>query len=58
MNIYLKHPEHGTKVATCEAEVEADTLNGWEEFDPYAKEQPIEAALAPTKKRIYVRKKK
>lgn len=34
MNIYLKHPVHGTKVAVLEAEAAADKLNGWEEFDP------------------------
>lgn len=34
MIIYLKHPIHGTKVATMEAEAEADKENGWVEFDP------------------------
>lgn len=34
MIIYLKHPIHGTKVATLEAEAEADKENGWVEFDP------------------------
>ncbi|CAB4133994.1 hypothetical protein UFOVP266_4 [uncultured Caudovirales phage] len=34
MIIYLKHPVHGTKVATLEAEADADKQNGWVEFDP------------------------
>lgn len=29
MTIYLKHPEHGTKVATMEMEAENDEKNGW-----------------------------
>lgn len=33
MQIYLKHPIHGTKVATMEAEVEADVKNGWEVYN-------------------------
>lgn len=27
--IYLKHPDHGTKVATMEQEAEYDEQNGW-----------------------------
>jgi hypothetical protein len=27
--IYLKHPDHGTKVATMELEAENDEQNGW-----------------------------
>jgi hypothetical protein len=29
MNIYLKHPLHGQKVATMELEAEEDEKNGW-----------------------------
>lgn len=29
MNIYLKHPIHGSKVATLELEAEEDEKNGW-----------------------------
>jgi hypothetical protein len=29
MTIYLRHPEHGTKVATIEQEAEYDEQNGW-----------------------------
>lgn len=42
--IYLKHPEHGTKVAISDLEADADKLNGWEEFDPTA---PIFTTLEP-----------
>ncbi len=30
--IYLKHPKHGTKVATQEQEAAYDEANGWERF--------------------------
>ena len=33
MNIYLKHPVHGTKVATMEAEAEQDEKNGWTRYN-------------------------
>jgi hypothetical protein len=39
MIIYLKHPIHGTKVATLEAEADADKQNGWVEFDPTNREE-------------------
>jgi hypothetical protein len=32
--IYLKHPEHGVKVACLDLEAEADIENGWERFEP------------------------
>ena len=32
--IYLRHPTHGTKVATMELEAEADMNNGWKLYDP------------------------
>lgn len=34
--IYLRHPVHGTKVATMELEAEADERNGWSRYDPHA----------------------
>lgn len=33
MVIYMKHPIHGTKVATAELEAVADEKNGWVRFD-------------------------
>jgi hypothetical protein len=32
--IYLKHPDHGTKVAYMEAEANADVENGWVVYNP------------------------
>lgn len=29
MQIYLKHPIHGVKIATMEIEAEEDVRNGW-----------------------------
>jgi hypothetical protein len=34
MVIYLRHPQHGTKVAISEEEAEQDRKVGWEDFDP------------------------
>lgn len=31
--IYLKHPRHGSKVATCEEEAVLDEENGWQRYD-------------------------
>jgi hypothetical protein len=32
--IYLRHPDHGVKVACMDLEADADEENGWERFDP------------------------
>ena len=32
MVIYLKHPKHGTKVATMELEAAYDEKNGWTRY--------------------------
>ena len=32
--IYLRHPIHGTKVATMDAEANADVANGWKVYNP------------------------
>lgn len=32
--IYLRHPDHGTKVANMELEAEFDEQNGWERYTP------------------------
>ena len=37
--IYLRHPEHGTKVACLEAEAVYDEKNGWVRFD--VDEEPV-----------------
>ena len=44
MNIYLKHPVHGAKVATMELEAEMDEQNGWTRYNPDTTSEPEEAA--------------
>jgi len=44
MNIYLKHPIHGAKVATMELEAEADEANGWTRYNPDAPSDTEDAA--------------
>jgi hypothetical protein len=34
MNIYLKHPVHGNKVATMELEAVYDEDHGWSRYNP------------------------
>ena len=55
MPIYLRHPKHGTKVATMEMEAEYDERSGWERFDPTVEEEtveyPAENAIVKTRKR-------
>ncbi len=54
MPIYLRHPTHGTKVATMEMEAEYDERSGWERFDPTVEEtveDPAENAIVKTRKR-------
>jgi hypothetical protein len=36
MNVTLIHPQHGRKVATLQAEVDADIARGWEVEKPAA----------------------
>ena len=40
MQVYLRHPVHGTKIATLELEVEHDKEHGWCEYDPEAFIEP------------------
>ncbi len=35
MEIWLKHPAHGVKCASLEAEALADRSNGWQDCEPY-----------------------
>jgi hypothetical protein len=49
MPIYLRHPVHGTKVATMAMEAEFDEQNGWVRYDvntPSAPEVTEDAAPA------------
>ena len=41
MVIYLRHPEHGNKVAIAEAEAAHDEKNGWERYDAGALLTPV-----------------
>jgi hypothetical protein len=53
--IYLRHPVHGTKIASLDMEAEFDEENGWERYNP---EEPVESARVeePPAKRKYTRK--
>jgi hypothetical protein len=43
--IYLKHPEHGTKIAMMEMEAEFDEQNGWVRYtDDTPSEEELVAA--------------
>lgn len=46
MTIYLRHPIHGTKVATMAMEAEFDEQNGWERYNPDTPSAPEEVAPA------------
>lgn len=45
--IYLKHPIHGAKVATSDAEATYDKQHGWDEFDPEAPTEAVEDEAEP-----------
>lgn len=49
--IYLKHPEHGIKVAYLESEIEADKKNGWTEVSETEK-PAVETALDEEEKTL------
>ena len=55
--IYLKHPVHGTKVATMEVEAEADAQNGWIVYNP---DTPVDKSTdaAPTNELEVKRRRK
>lgn len=42
MNIYLKHPVHGTKIATLEMEAVFDEEHGWVRYNPKEPEKAEE----------------
>jgi len=43
--IYLKHPDHGTKVATMEAEAEHDEAQGWKRYELDTQLEVVEEAV-------------
>ncbi len=44
--IYLRHPDHGAKIAISEMEAKNDMQNGWEEFDPNSANAPAKEPVA------------
>ena len=44
--IYLKHPQHGNKIAIAEAEAEAEEKIGWERSTPGEDRAPNELVVA------------
>jgi hypothetical protein len=55
MQIYLKHPRHGVKIASLDAEAEHDEQHGWVRFDPNAQSETVvvsENLLARKRKRV------
>lgn len=53
--IYLKHPNHGTKVAICSMEAEADAKNGWVVYNLDTPPTPIVAeAVKPEYKDVEI----
>ena len=51
MQIYLKHPTHGTKIATMELEAEYDETNGWVRDNPDTPEVEVAEPVNTLKRR-------
>lgn len=49
--IYLKHPQHGEKIATLELEAEHDEKHGWERYTPGEDAPPPVNELRPRRRR-------
>jgi hypothetical protein len=56
MVIYLTHPEHGSKVATCEEEAVYDEANGWKRQEVAALFKPAEPSQLDTLRQEYERR--
>ena len=50
MNIYLRHPRHGEKIATLEMEAVYDEGNGWVRFDPNNAAPAVNTLAAPQRR--------
>jgi len=57
MNIYLKHPVHGRKIATMEQEAEADEKNGWSRYNPDMPAPVSEPELEPEVNALGIKRK-
>ena len=55
MTIYLKHPDHGSKVATMEQEAEYDEQNGWVR---YTDATPLEEMIAAPVNTLEVKRRR
>jgi hypothetical protein len=51
MQIYLKHPLHGQKVAISDMEVEHDEQNGWVRYNPDTPEVEVAEPTNALKRR-------
>ena len=47
MVIYLRHPDHGTKVACAESEAVYDEQHGWVRYDLEDVEPPVNEMRRP-----------
>jgi hypothetical protein len=47
MVIYMRHPDHGNKVAIAEAEAVYDEKNGWERYEPGVSEEDVNELAKP-----------
>ena len=54
--IYLKHDQHGAKVAISDSEAVFDETHGWTRYNPDMPSEPEEAVNALEVKRKYTRK--
>ena len=58
MNIYLRHPVHGLKIAISDLEAAMDAEHGWEEYDPLEPAaQKDEPAASPEPNQLKRRRK-
>jgi hypothetical protein len=51
MHIYLKHPVHGTKIATMDLEAVQDETNGWVRYNPDTPEVEVAEPANALKRR-------
>ena len=60
--IYMKHPIHGAKVATMEAEAEHDEMQGWERYEldtqPEAVVEELDEVLAAPVNTLEVKRRR
>jgi hypothetical protein len=57
MNIYLKHPVHGNKVATMELEAVYDEDHGWSRYNPDMPDLGSEAEMGQEMNALSIKRK-